>query len=717
MPNMLGRPITRALVLVTSLTLVGLGNLTPTIGSAATAPASPATGDPAVGPHVRDELAHISDRVAFAPAGAAILPRARRPSNLAAAATPAAATTFSNGTLLKEVFGFAPYWNLAQNPNWNYNLISTVAYFGLGINSDGMVNTSADDPGYAHWANDGNVTTIINNAHAVGDAVVLVIKPWNRNGMYTADTVNAIVTSETARQHAIADAITYMQSKKLDGINVDFEGTTTGFPGAQAGFTTFIQEMSTAVHAAGATLSVDTYSGSASWDGGLFKIGDLAASVDAFFVMAYDMGFSDIPGHAAPNAPLNGWQYNDTLSVNQYLGKAPASKIILGVPYYGYKYCTVDTSPNSALIGATCPDPGQANKTSSIVAVTYTGIYDDFACALNLNKNLLDATAMEPWATWDSPATGDPCGANHGSTRELYYDDANSIGNKYDLVIQSGIRGAGMWALGNDGSYPDLWTVIKDKFATLSGYWLAASDGGIFALGTTPFYGSMGGRPLNAAIVGMARTPDKAGYWLVASDGGIFTFGDAKFFGSMGSVRLTRPIVGIAATPTGQGYWLVASDGGIFSFGDAAFHGSMGGQRLSKPMVGMASTPTGQGYWLVAADGGIFTFGDAAFKGSTGSLALTKPIVRMAATPTGQGYWLAASDGGVFTFGDASFKGSTGGTRLNAPIAAMAPTLDAGGYWLVASDGGIFTFGDARFVGSLGRLHLNAPIVDAAVAS
>jgi hypothetical protein len=30
----------------------------------------------------------------------------------------------------------------------------------------------------------------------------------------------------------------------------------------------------------------------------------------------------------------------------------------------------------------------------------------------------------------------------------------------------------------------------------------------------------------------MAATPDGGGYWLVASDGGIFTFGDAKFFGS-----------------------------------------------------------------------------------------------------------------------------------------------------------------------------------------
>ena len=39
---------------------------------------------------------------------------------------------------------------------------------------------------------------------------------------------------------------------------------------------------------------------------------------------------------------------------------------------------------------------------------------------------------------------------------------------------------------------------------------------------------------LNKPIVGMAATPDGNGYWLVASDGGIFNYGDAGFYGSTG---------------------------------------------------------------------------------------------------------------------------------------------------------------------------------------
>jgi hypothetical protein len=108
----------------------------------------------------------------------------------------------------------------------------------------------------------------------------------------------------------------------------------------------------------------------------------------------------------------------------------------------------------------------------------------------------------------------------------------------------------------------------------------------------------------------MAPTPTGNGYWLVASDGGIFAFGDATYHGSTGATRLNQPVVGMAPTPTGNGYWLVASDGGIFAFGDATYHGSGAAPGRHQRMVGMAATPTGNGYWLVAS-------GECAFSGST----------------------------------------------------------------------------------------------------
>jgi hypothetical protein len=65
--------------------------------------------------------------------------------------------------------------------------------------------------------------------------------------------------------------------------------------------------------------------------------------------------------------------------------------------------------------------------------------------------------------------------------------------------------------------------------------------------------------------MGMAPTRDGKGYWLVASDGGIFTFGDATFHGSGGSSGMTA--VGMIVSPTGAGYSLIASTGGRSHFG------------------------------------------------------------------------------------------------------------------------------------------------------
>jgi N-acetylmuramoyl-L-alanine amidase len=53
----------------------------------------------------------------------------------------------------------------------------------------------------------------------------------------------------------------------------------------------------------------------------------------------------------------------------------------------------------------------------------------------------------------------------------------------------------------------------------------------------------------------MAAAPG-GGYWLVASDGGVFAFGGAPFAGSASGQVLTQPVASITAVPGGGGYWL-----------------------------------------------------------------------------------------------------------------------------------------------------------------
>jgi hypothetical protein len=136
----------------------------------------------------------------------------------------------------------------------------------------------------------------------------------------------------------------------------------------------------------------------------------------------------------------------------------------------------------------------------------------------------------------------------------------------------------------------------------------------------------MAGTHLNAPIVGI-QSDGANGYWLVASDGGVFSFGDATYYGSMAGHPLNAPIVGMAAVDSG--YRLVASDGGVFAFGDATYGGSEGGVHLNAPVVGITTYGCGEGYAMVAKDGGVFTFDGAPFVGSAAGQPLNAPIIGM----------------------------------------------------------------------------------------
>jgi hypothetical protein len=251
-----------------------------------------------------------------------------------------------------------------------------------------------------------------------------------------------------------------------------------------------------------------------------------------------------------------------------------------------------------------------------------------------------------------------------------------------------------------------------DHFTYLApGYWEVGADGGVFAQGAT-FYGSMGGKPLNAYMVGIASSRDGQGYVEVGADGGAFTFGDEAFAGSMAGKQLNAPVVGVATDPATGGYWEVAADGGVFNF-NAPFEGSMGGKPLNAAVDGIVATPDGGGYTLVARDGGTFTFGDAKFEGSEAGQPLNRPVVGAAMSSTG-GVWEAAGDGAIFAF-HAPFDGNALGLGINAPVLGLAASSDGGGYFMVGELGAVYAFGDAKFTGDMAGKPLNAPMVGIAV--
>ncbi len=211
------------------------------------------------------------------------------------------------------------------------------------------------------------------------------------------------------------------------------------------------------------------------------------------------------------------------------------------------------------------------------------------------------------------------------------------------------------------------------------GYWLDASDGGVFSF-DTPFYGSIPGlgllpagsglpNSLNAPIVGMVPSSDDGGYFMVASDGGVFAFGDAQFAGSCPGIGgCSGSAVAVMPDSSGNGYWVVTSTGNIYAFGDAPYLGAPG----HGPVASAVATPDGNGYWILLSDGEVFGYGDAPNLGapSPANFNGLDPATAIFPSSDGAGYWVSSAAGAVFNFGDSPNDGGMSGTPLNGSIIA-----------------------------------------------
>jgi spore germination protein YaaH len=357
--------------------------------------------------------------------------------------------------LSKEVFGFALASSLSDPtvgyPSWNFSLLTTVAFFGLHINWDGTV---VADPAWDVW-NSAALTNLVSTAHAAGTKVVLTIdlqdfQPGTPN--MCAGLINRAVT--------VKQAAAQVAAKGVDGVNVDYEGlngTCQNGATSQSMLTDFVRQLRAALQA-GSYLSIDTYAGAAADTLGFFDVGGLNSYVDSFFVMAYDLEYSNywrsplgcVRFCLGPTAPLSGYYYNDTSTADQYVAAVPASKVILGVPYYGRKSCVSAAAPNQQPTSGVVADSYLDASTESGAAGVGAGSY-----AMHRDAN--DPAGQERWDTWFNTSLG--------CTRELYWDDTVSLGAKYDLVNRDGLRGVGIWTLNYGGSSPELWSALSIHFS------------------------------------------------------------------------------------------------------------------------------------------------------------------------------------------------------------------------------------------------------------
>ena len=377
---------------------------------------------------------------------------------VAAAPPPRLAATGLHSGPHREVFGFGLASSLSDPtvgyPSWDFSLLSTVAFFGLHVQTDGNF---AHDGDWTVWYST-QLTGLLSTAHASGTKVVLTIVLQD----FSPGTPN-MCAGLAHMSTTIASTVAEVKAKGVDGVNVDFEGLNGSCGTADPSwtrhqFTALVANLRSALPA-GSYLSVDTYASSASDPLGFFDIQSLGPYADSFFVMAYDLEYSNYSRPPTsctsmclgPTGPFTGYYYNDTTTANQYMAVTPASKVILGVPYYGRKACVGAATPN-------------AYPTSSVVADTYLDAAGEAtapevqAGSYATHRDANDPAGQERWDTWFN--TRLQC------TRELYWDDATSLGHKYDLVAADNLRGVGIWNLNYGGGAPELWNELNVKFGT-----------------------------------------------------------------------------------------------------------------------------------------------------------------------------------------------------------------------------------------------------------
>jgi|HubBroStandDraft_1064217.scaffolds.fasta_scaffold43828_1 hypothetical protein len=334
----------------------------------------------------------------------------RLPARQGAQAPGLPATGFAHPLAPHQVFGFVPYWYLS-NAVADVSSLTTVAYFSVGIAADGSVPQSG--PGWGDIG-DSAFSQLMSAAHNAGDRVLLTVATDD------ATVLDALSASPaTAAAKLVPQVVQLLRANGFDGVDLDLEGRN----GADAaGFARFVQLVAAGVHhaRAGWEVAIDTYPQSASDPDDFFDVRAIAPSVDQIFVMAYDEYVAGVP---SANAPLAGSALSDASALQTYEALVPASKLILGVPFYGDDW--TEEGPGT--------EPGTAEGPvalvySQIAAGNHPPLWDPFTDTVFISYRY------------------------QGKIHQTWYDNALTLALKAALAQQYHAAGVGIWALGMEGS-------------------------------------------------------------------------------------------------------------------------------------------------------------------------------------------------------------------------------------------------------------------------
>jgi spore germination protein YaaH len=356
------------------------------------------------------------------------------PSNSPVSAAPAPLRSSElSHRLTAEVMGYLPYWELNDRTvaNLDYNRLTTIAFFSVGWNSAGHLVTTA--PGYTALMSD-RATTVINAAHAAGVRAIVSFTSFGY------DKNAAFFSNSTARATFVREAAALVVSRGLDGADLDVElikGTYFGAYAATAGsLTTRMRQTN--------PIAYSTVATNANTSGAQMASRALAAGVSRAFLMGYNYrtALTSPVGSIDPRVRAGGGlSLTTTLDMYAAAG-APLKRVLLGLPFYGRTWQTVDTSMRANRVSGT---KGAVFLVRNLTALRAEGTilaadYDTVESSARLVRRV------------------------DGKIYQTYYDSTRSFAAKFALVYSRGLAGIGFWTLGYDGGGDNYWNLVGKTF-------------------------------------------------------------------------------------------------------------------------------------------------------------------------------------------------------------------------------------------------------------
>ena len=245
--------------------------------------------------------------------------------------------------------------------------------------------------------------------------------PIVESGFHPNQTTS-LLESPQANWNLVSAIINAVQSDHLDGINLDFEDM---IPSDTARLTRLVDALSLLLHAMGKGLSVDVTPPSSDPNWGIvYDRKAIAQAADYEVVMTYDEHYQGdpVPGSTS-SIPWMKQGIDNTVNLG-----VPKSKILMGIPFYTLDWTYSSHAWNSTYIG--------------------------------INQALADTLRQGATITWN-PADGQNVLHYTGSQEHtVWLENAVSLNERGEFVVQSGVAGVGIWQLGL-GQPSDLSNLLK----------------------------------------------------------------------------------------------------------------------------------------------------------------------------------------------------------------------------------------------------------------